>query len=66
MESLADNDAFLGEVIDNLPVAIFAKDASDDFRFVLWNKKQEEITTLRVKYDQDLQRFRELKGLPAN
>ncbi len=28
--------------------------------------KQEEITTLRVKYDQDLQRFRELKGLPAN
>ena len=28
--------------------------------------KQEEIGALRVKYDQDLQRFRELKGLPAN
>lgn len=33
-------------VLDNLPVAIFAKDANDDFRFVLWNKKQEEITTI--------------------
>lgn len=33
-------------VLDNLPVAVFAKDATDDFRFVLWNKKQEEVTTL--------------------
>lgn len=33
-------------VLDNLPVAVFAKDANDDYRFVLWNKKQEEVTTL--------------------
>ena len=33
-------------VLDNLPVAVFAKDANDDFRFVLWNKKQELITTV--------------------
>ncbi|MEM6280210.1 MAG: ATP-binding protein [Verrucomicrobiota bacterium] len=33
-------------VLDNLPVAVFAKDANDDFRFVLWNKKQEQITTV--------------------
>ncbi|NOX99852.1 MAG: PAS domain-containing protein, partial [Verrucomicrobia bacterium] len=38
--------AYLEAVIDNLPVGLFAKDASDDFRFVLWNKKQEEITTI--------------------
>ncbi|NRB76002.1 MAG: PAS domain-containing protein [Verrucomicrobiales bacterium] len=34
-------------VLDNLPVAIFAKDATDDFTFILWNKKQEEVTTIR-------------------
>ncbi|MDF1656283.1 MAG: ATP-binding protein [Verrucomicrobiales bacterium] len=35
-------------VLDNLPVAVFAKDANDDFRFVLWNKKQEQITTVKA------------------
>ena len=44
---LPENEAFLEGVIDNLPVAIFAKDASDEFRFVLWNKKQEQITTIK-------------------
>jgi len=34
-------------VLDNLPVAVFAKDANDGFRFVLWNKKQEEVTSLK-------------------
>lgn len=38
--------AYLETVIDNLPVGLFAKDASDSFRFVLWNKKQEEITSI--------------------
>jgi len=36
-------------VLDNLPVAVFAKDATDDFRFILWNKKQEEVTTIRAE-----------------
>lgn len=31
-------------IINNLPVAVFAKDADDDFKIILWNKKQEEIT----------------------
>ncbi len=35
-------------VLDNLPVAVFAKDANDDFRFVLWNQKQEQITTVKA------------------
>lgn len=35
-------------VLDNLPVAVFAKDANDNFRFVLWNKKQEQITTVKA------------------
>lgn len=35
---------FRDAVIDNLPAAVFCKDASDEFRFVLWNKRQEEIT----------------------
>ena len=33
-------------VLDNLPVAVFAKDATDDYRFVLWNQKQERITSM--------------------
>ncbi len=37
---------YLEQVLDNLPVALFVKDASDHFRFVVWNKKQEEITTI--------------------
>lgn len=36
-------------VLDNLPVAVFAKDATNGFRFILWNKKQEEVTTLRAE-----------------
>lgn len=36
-------------VLDNLPVAIFAKDATNEFRFILWNKKQEEVTTIRAE-----------------
>lgn len=44
-----EKSSFVGSVLDNLPVAVFVKDASDDFRFVLWNKKQEEITSLRAK-----------------
>ena len=35
-------------VLDNLPVAVFAKDANNDFRFVLWNKKQEQITRVKA------------------
>jgi PAS domain S-box-containing protein len=38
--------SYLEQVLDNLPLALFVKDAADDFRFVLWNKKQEEITTI--------------------
>lgn len=46
-------------VLDNLPVAVFVKDATDDFKFILWNKKQEEVTTLKAskaldKTDYDL------------
>jgi len=36
-------------VLDNLPVALFAKDADDEFRFILWNKKQEQVTTIRAE-----------------
>lgn len=46
LDMLRTNEAFLGTVLDNLPVALFVKDASDDFRMILWNKKQEAITTI--------------------
>ncbi|MAS92439.1 MAG: hypothetical protein CMO55_04515 [Verrucomicrobiales bacterium] len=44
-----DKQSLVESVLDNLPVAVFVKDATDDFRFVLWNKKQEEVTTLRAE-----------------
>ncbi len=58
-------------ILDNLPVAVFAKDATDEFRFLLWNKKQETISTIprqralgRTDYDlfsqESAQYFREM------
>ncbi len=44
-----EKHSIVESVLDNLPVAVFAKDATDQFRFVLWNKKQEEVTTLRAE-----------------
>lgn len=34
----------LDAVVDSLPIAIFCKNATEDYRFVLWNKMQEEVT----------------------
>ena len=39
-----DNNKLLTDVIEYLPVSIFAKDADDDFRFVLWNKQMEKMS----------------------
>lgn len=44
-----EEHSIVESVLDNLPVALFAKDATDDFRFILWNKKQEEVTTIRAE-----------------
>ncbi len=44
-----EKHSIVESVLDNLPVAVFAKDATDNFRFVLWNKKQEEVTTIRAE-----------------
>ena len=37
------DDTLLMDVIENLPVGVFGKDANDDYRFVIWNKKIEDI-----------------------
>lgn len=44
------DSGFLESVIDNLPVALFAKDVAHEYRFVLWNKKQEQITTIKREH----------------
>ncbi len=54
-----EEHSIVESVLDNLPVAVFAKDATDGFKFILWNKKQEEVTTIRAakalgKSDYDL------------
>lgn len=40
---LRKSHSFLQHVIDHLPVGVFAKDAKDDYRFVIWNKTMETI-----------------------
>ncbi|MFV1994278.1 MAG: ATP-binding protein [Verrucomicrobiales bacterium] len=37
----------LHEVIESLPVAVFCKDVADDYRFILWNRKNEEILGIK-------------------
>jgi PAS domain S-box-containing protein len=44
-----EKHSIVESVLDNLPVAVFAKDATNDYRFILWNKKQEEVTTIRAE-----------------
>lgn len=38
------DNKLLNDVIEYLPVSIIAKNADDDFRFVLWNKKMEQMS----------------------
>ncbi len=35
---------FLKSIIENLPVGIFAKDSRNEFRYVIWNNKMEDIS----------------------
>jgi diguanylate cyclase (GGDEF)-like protein/PAS domain S-box-containing protein len=35
--------SFMNAVIENIPIAVFAKDARDEFRYTVWNKAAEEI-----------------------
>lgn len=37
------DDTLLMDVIENLPIGVFGKDANDNYRFVIWNKKIEAI-----------------------
>lgn len=42
-----DNKRFLEAILDNLPLALFAKDASNEFRFIQWNKQAEKFFGLK-------------------
>lgn len=39
--------SLLDSIVENLPLALFAKDPQQDFRYVLWNKMAEELWGLR-------------------
>lgn len=68
-EQLAYNEGILSSILDTLPTAVFVKDIRENFKFLLWNKKAEEIFDLpasecigRTDYDilpaVDADRFR--------
>ncbi|MDW8200985.1 MAG: adenylate/guanylate cyclase domain-containing protein [Cyanobacteriota bacterium SKYGB_h_bin112] len=44
---LARTSRFLDSIIETMPLAVFAKDVTQEFRYVLWNKAAEEIYGIR-------------------
>lgn len=40
---LSQTSRFLNSIVENIPLALFAKDVNDDFRYVLWNRAAEEV-----------------------
>ncbi|HEY9671743.1 MAG TPA: PAS domain S-box protein [Waterburya sp.] len=42
-EELLHSQRFLDSIVENIPLALFAKDVANDFRNVLWNKTCEEM-----------------------
>lgn len=42
-QDVIDNRRLLEDLLHALPVAVFAKNPGDDYRYVLWNKTAEEI-----------------------
>lgn len=38
----------LNRIVDNLPVALFAKDVNDNYNWVVWNRKAEELFGLKA------------------
>ncbi len=42
-EQLVNSQRFLDSIVENIPLALFAKDVTNDFRNVLWNRTCEEM-----------------------
>ncbi|WP_164931928.1 EAL domain-containing protein [Janthinobacterium sp. 17J80-10] len=42
-QELEAQASFMNAVIENIPVAVFVKDARNEFRYTLWNRAAEEI-----------------------
>lgn len=42
-KELEEKNSLIEALIENIPVAVFLKDANDSFKIVLWNKAAEEI-----------------------
>ena len=43
-EAFAHHKELFQSVVDHLPVGVFCKDADDDFRFIIWNQSNADIT----------------------
>lgn len=44
---IAHNEKMLSGILDTLPVIVFAKDITNEFRFSIWNKQAEEVFGLK-------------------
>ncbi len=39
----------LNRIVDNLPVALFAKDVQDNYNWIVWNRKAEELFDMKAE-----------------
>lgn len=46
-KEITDKELFLRSIVDNLPAALFCKDAQGGYCFTLWNNKSEEMFGLK-------------------
>lgn len=42
-KELSQASRFLNSIVENIPLALFVKDACNDFRYVLWNRAAEDV-----------------------
>lgn len=47
-QALRQNEKLISTILQTLPVAVFAKDIKNDFRFYIWNKRAETIFGLKA------------------
>jgi PAS domain S-box-containing protein len=64
-ESISDKEQFLARILEAMPLALFGKDPNDQFRYVLFNPKAEQVFDLRreqVLYKNDYEIYSEQRA----
>jgi len=49
VSEIKSQQVLMNTIIDNMPVGLFAKDAKDDFRWIVWNRKAVDLFEMEAK-----------------